>query len=213
DMMMALPALSSGGGEGSGGGGGGGGSGLMGMASKLLGLNSSADLFIGVLKSRTVEDEIVNRFGLLKFYGLRYPEDARAKLEGMTEITADPKTGILSISVENHDPVRATAMAQAYVEDLNQVLASVSDSSAHRERLFIERRREEVKKELDDESREFSEFASSNTAIDIPEQAKAMVTAAADLQAQLITSQSMLSGLQQIYTDDNHRVRELKAQV
>jgi len=214
DMMMALPALSSGGGEGSGGGGGGGGGGgLMGMASKLLGLNSSADLFIGVLKSRTVEDEIVNRFGLLKFYSLRYPDDARAKLEGMTEITADPKTGILSISVENHDPVRATAMAQAYVEDLNQVLASVNDSSAHRERLFIERRREEVKKELDDASKEFSEFASSNTAIDIPEQAKAMVAAAADLQAQLITSQSMLSGLQQIYTDDNHRVRELKAQV
>ena len=80
--MMALPALSSGGGEGSGGGGGGGGAGgLMGMASKLLGLNSSADLFIGVLKSRTVEDEIINRFGLLKFYSLRYPEDARAKLK------------------------------------------------------------------------------------------------------------------------------------
>ena len=101
----------------------------------------------------------------------------------MTEITADPKTGILSISVENHDPVRATAIARAYAEDLNQVLASLNDSSAHRERLFIERRREEVKKELDDASKEFSEFASSNTAIDIPEQTKAMVAAAAHLQA------------------------------
>jgi len=209
EMMMALPALSSaGGGEGAGGT-----SGLMGMASKLLGFNSSADLFTGVLKSRTVEDEVVSRFDLMKFYGLEYPEDGRWKLEHMTEIKSDPKTGILSISVEEHDPVRAASIAQAYVEALNHVLAGVNNSTAHRERLFIEQRRGEVKKELDDAAKEFSEFSSKNAAIDIPEQAKAMVAAAADLQAQLIAAQSTLSGLQQIYTEGNPRIRELKGQV
>ena len=212
DLMMALPALSSGGGEGSGGGGGGTG-GLMGMASKLLGFNSSADLFTGVLKSRSVEDEIVNRFEMIKFYGVRYPEDARYKLEGITEIKVEPKTGILSLAVQDHDPVRAAAIAQAYVETLNNVLATVNNSNAHRERLFIEHRREDIKKELDASAKEFSEFASKNTAIDIPEQAKAMVAAAADLQAQVISAQSSLSGLEQIYTESNPRVREMKAQV
>jgi capsule polysaccharide export protein KpsE/RkpR len=213
DIMMALPALSSGGGERASGGGGGGTGSLMGMASKLLGFNSSADLFTGVLKSRTVEDEIVNRFELMKLYRLRYPEDGRWKLEHMTEIKVEPKTGILSLSVEDQDPARAAAMAQAYVEALNNVLAKVNNSTAHRERLFIEHRREEVKKELDEAAKEFSEFSSKNTAIDIPEQAKAMVAAAADLQAQLIAAQSMLSGLQQIYTENNPRVREMEAQV
>ncbi len=212
DVMMALPALSSGGGEGSGGGGGGSSS-LMGMAGKLLGFNSSADLFTGVLRSRSVEDEIVSRFELIKFYNVRYPEDVRFKLEGATEIKVEPKTGILSLSVEDHDPVRAAAMAQAYVEALNNVLATVNNSTAHRERLFIEHRREEVKKELDESAKEFSEFASKNMAIDIPEQAKAMVGAAADLQAQVIAAQSTLSGLEEIYTESNPRVREMKAQV
>ncbi len=212
DIMMALPALSSGGGEGSGGGGGGTGS-LMGMASKLLGFNSSADLFTGVLRSRTVEDEIVKQFDLLKFYRLPYPEDGRKKLEGITEIKVDPKTGLLSLSVEDHDPVRAAAIAQAYVEVLNNVLATVNNSTAHRERLFIEHRRDEIKNELDESAKEFSEFASKNTAIDIPEQAKAMVAAAADLQAQVIATQSTLSGLEQIYTESNPRVRQMKAQV
>jgi len=211
DLMMALPALSSSGGEG--GAAGGGTNGLMGMASKLLGFNSSSDLFTGVLKSRTVEDDVVNRFELMKFFGLRYPEEGRKKLEGMTEIKADAKSGILSLSVEDRDPVRAAAMAQGYVEALNNVLAKVNSSSTHRERLFIERRREEVKKELDDAAKEFSEFASKNAAIDIPEQAKAMVAAAADLQAQMIAAQSALSGLEQIYTESNPRVRAMKAQI
>jgi capsule polysaccharide export protein KpsE/RkpR len=217
DLMMALPAMSSGGGsESSGGGGvsGGGGTGsLMGLASKLLGVSSSGDLFIGVLRSRTIEDDIIKRFDLMDLYSVKYPEDARKELEDITDIKSDAKTGILSIAVEDKKPWRAAAIAQAYVDELNQVLATVNNSSAHRERIFVEKRREEVKKELDDAAQEFGEFASANTALDIPEQAKAMVAAAADLQGQLITAQSMLSGLQQIYTDDNHRVRELKAQI
>jgi capsule polysaccharide export protein KpsE/RkpR len=213
DLMMALPALTSGeSSEGSSGAGSSGGS-LMGVASKLLGFSSSGDLYIGVLRSRTIGDSLIKRFALMELYSARYPEDARRKLESITEIKTDQKTGILSISVEDKDPRLAAAMAQAYVDELNRVLASVSNSSAHRERLFIETRRNEVKKELDHAAEEFSEFASKNAALDIPEQAKAEVTAAADLQAQFITAQSMLRGLQQVYTDNNSRVRKMKAQV
>jgi capsule polysaccharide export protein KpsE/RkpR len=213
DLMMALPALSSGGSsEGSGGGSSSGGS-LMGVASKLLGFSSSGDLYVGVLRSRTIGDSLIQRFGLMELWEARYPEDARRKLESATEIKTDQKTGILSVSVEDRDPKRAAAMAQAYVDELNRVLATVSNSSAHRERLFIETRRTEVKKQLDQAAQEFSEFASKNTALDIPEQAKAEVTAAADLQAQYIAAQSMLRGLQEVYTDSNSRVRKMKAQV
>jgi uncharacterized protein involved in exopolysaccharide biosynthesis len=149
----------------------------------------------------------------MKLYSARYPEDARAKLESFTEFKQDSKTGILSLSVTDKDPKRAAAMAQAYVEDLNQVLASENSSAAHRERVFVEQRLAQVKQELDASAKNFSQFASANTAIDIPEQAKAMVAAAADLQAQLIAAQSILKGLQQIYTDDNVHVRQIKAQV
>jgi len=211
-LAMSLPSLSTDTTEG-GGGGGGKTSGLMGIASSLLGLNSSGQLFVGVLQSRTIEDDIINNFGLMELYSVRYPEDARKKLEKVTEITVDDKTGILSIAVEDKDPKRAAAMTQAYVEDLNKVLATVNTSAAHRERVFIEKRRAEMKNELDEAAKQFSEFASQNTAIDIPEQAKAMVSAAADLQAQLITTQSILSSLQEIYTDSNPRVRQMKAQV
>ena len=104
-------------------------------------------------------------------------------------------------------------MAKAYTEELNGLLAQVNSSSAHRERMFIEQRLSEVKVDLDSSTKELSQFSSQNAAIDISEQAKAMVSAAADLQAQLVAALSMLKGLQQIYTESNPRVRQLQAQV
>jgi capsule polysaccharide export protein KpsE/RkpR len=208
-LAMALPEVSSG----EGGTGGAAGGSLMGMASRLLGLNTSGDLFIGVLESRTIEDHIIKKFGLMKLYSTKYPEDARKKLEEVTAIKEDSNTGIITLSVEDKSPTRAAAIVSTYIDELNKVLAQVNTSSAHRERIFLEQRLAEVKKQLDSSAKNFSEFASANTAIDIPAQGKAMVEAAADLQAQLIASESMLRGLQQIYTNNNSRVRQMQAQV
>jgi len=209
DMISALPALSSGGDSA----GGGGGSSMMGLANKLLGLNSTGQLIIGVLRSETVEDHLIEQFGLMNLYSEKYPEDARKKLERYSTIREDSQSGIISIVVEDKSPDRAAAMAQAYTEELNQILADVNASGARRERLFIEKRISEVRTHLDASAKEFSVFASQNTAIDIPQQARAMVEAAADLQAQLIAAQSMKRGLQQIYTDNNPRVQQVQGQV
>src|SRR5207237_9259435 len=104
-------------------------------------------------------------------------------------------------------------MAQAYVEELNNLVSQVSTSSARRERLFIEQRLSAVKTDLEDAEKQFSAFASKNTALDIKEQTKAMVESAAILQGQIIATQSELQGLEQIYTDNNVRVRSLRAQL
>src|SRR4029077_19653737 len=61
--------------------------------------------------------------------------------------------------------------------------------------------------------KDFSQFASKNTAIDVKEQGKAMVEAAALLQGQLIAAQSQYEGLREIYTDNNVRVRSVKARI
>src|SRR5207253_2187866 len=57
------------------------------------------------------------------------------------------------------------------------------------------------------------QFSSKNAAIDIKEQGKAMVEGAAILQGQLIAAQSELEGLRQIYTDNNVRVRSVRARI
>jgi uncharacterized protein involved in exopolysaccharide biosynthesis len=92
-------------------------------------------------------------------------------------------------------------------------VAELSTSSARRERIFLEERLQAVTKDLELAEKEFSQFASKNTAIDIKEQGIAMVGAAATLQGQLIAAQSEYEGLRQIYSDNNVRVRTVRARI
>jgi uncharacterized protein involved in exopolysaccharide biosynthesis len=186
---------------------------LGGLAGDLLGSKNSGALFVGVLNSRTVADRLIEQFNLQHLYHDTKLEDARDDLESHSEITEDRKSGILSIAVTDHSPQRAAAMAQAYVTELDRLVSQLSTSSARRERIFLEGRLHEVKADLDVAAKRFSDFASKNTALDIPAQGRAMMEAAATLQGQLIATESELSGLQQIYADSNVRVRSLKARV
>lgn len=104
-------------------------------------------------------------------------------------------------------------MAQAYVDELDHLVVELNTSSAHRERVFLEERLKSVKQDLDSSAKEFSQFASNNAAIDIQEQGKAMVGAAATLQGQLISAQSELEGLRQIYADSHVRVKAVRARI
>jgi capsule polysaccharide export protein KpsE/RkpR len=189
------------------------GAGLGGAASDLLGLKSTSDIFVGILSSRTVQDELIQQFDLKKLYWDRRMEDTRRDLAQHTGISVDRKSQIISITVTDHDPKRAAAMAQAYVEELNRLVAELSTSSARRERMFLEERLKAVNQDLEVAEKEFSQFSSKNTAIDIKEQGKAMVEAAATLQGQYIAAQSELEGLKQTYTDNNVRVRSVRARI
>jgi capsule polysaccharide export protein KpsE/RkpR len=189
------------------------GSGLGMLAGDFLGLKTSGSLFIGILRSETVEERIVDRFDLKTVYGVRQMQAARRMLEENTEISEDRKSGIIVIRVSDHSPQRAKDIAAAYISELDRLVVELNTSAAHRERVFLEERLKTVKQDLDISAREFSRFASENTAIDIKEQGKAMVEAAATLQGHLIAAQSELEGLRQIYADNNTRVRAVRARI
>jgi uncharacterized protein involved in exopolysaccharide biosynthesis len=184
-----------------------------GIASDLLGVKSSGALFVGIVASQTVQDRVIRDFDLQRVYWDSKIEDARKDLAEHTDVSEDRKSGIITIGVTDRDPRRAAGMAHAYVDELDRLVAQVSTSSARRERIFLEERLKTVKSELDTTAKNFSNFASKNTAIDIPAQGKAMVEAAANLQGRLIAAQAELSGLQQIYTNTNVRVRAAEARV
>ncbi len=187
--------------------------GLAGVAGDLLGGNSSGALFISILQSRTVQDRLVQRFDLKRVYWDRLDVDARKDLAERTGISEDRKSGVITISVTDRDPHRATAIAQAYVDELNRLSAELSTSAAHRERVFLEERLQAVKQDLNQAAVDFSQFSSKNTAIDIKEQARAMVEAAAQLQGELIAAESEQKGLEAIYSSTNPRVLAVRARI
>jgi uncharacterized protein involved in exopolysaccharide biosynthesis len=183
------------------------------LAGDLLGMKTTGALFVGVLKSRTALDRIVDRYDLKRVYRERLELKARERLAERTEISEDRKSGIIKLTVTDHNPERAAAIAGSYVDELDTLMAQLTTSSAHRERVFLEQRLAGVKQDLETAEKDFSQFASKNATLDITEQGKAMVLAAATLEGQLIAAQSELEGLRQIYTNSNVRVRSVEARI
>jgi capsule polysaccharide export protein KpsE/RkpR len=183
------------------------------LALSMMGPHNNSALFIDLMQSGSVSSGLIDRFHLLTVYHKRYRVDAAKALARRTRIEQDKKSGVITISVRDTDPARARDMAQAYLDELNILVNRTSRSSAHQERVFIEKRLVEVKNQLSGAQQALSEFSSSHAAIDLKEQARATVESQARAQGELIAAQSQLDSLEQVYGNDNIRVREAEARI
>jgi uncharacterized protein involved in exopolysaccharide biosynthesis len=190
-----------------------GGLGGLGNLAGLLGGRTSSALYIDLLHSRSISDHIIDRFDLQRVYKKRYRIDTVKYLAHHTTMVDDKKSGVITVTFNDTDPRRAQAIAQAYLDELNSLLTHANTSSARREREFIEKRLVNVQAELQAAEKALGQFSSNNVTFDIKEQTHAMVDAAAKLQGELIVGQSELDSLQQIYGEENVRVRAVRARI
>jgi capsule polysaccharide export protein KpsE/RkpR len=192
----------------------GGGLGTLGsLAGGLFSGHSTTALFVDLLRSGTVSAHLIDRFHLQQLYRNRYVVDTAKRLARRTTIADDKKSGVITIAVEDTDPVRARDLAQAYLDELNNLLTRTSSSSARQERIFIEGRLHSVNADLEQAQLALSEFSSKNSTIDLKEQTRGLVDAGARVQGELLVEQSGLQSLRQIYGDGNVRVRETEARI
>lgn len=181
------------------------------LASESLGQYTPGELFISILRSRNVLDGLINRFNLSQYYKTRSMAVTRAMLATDTKIAEDQRSGVITISVTSRSPVLASTLARGYVEELNRVVTENSTSAAHRERVFLEGRVEDIKQKLDESAAKLSQFSTKSGAIDVPSQTRSMVDEGLKLQAELIDGRSQLAALRQTYSEDNVKVRALEA--
>ena len=106
-----------------------------GAASGMPGLKNPNDLYVGMLKSRTVADRVIERFELKQSYDLQSNEKTRKTLEDRTFITSG-KDGLITIEVEDENPARVAKMANAYVEELYKLTKVLAVTEASKRRMF-----------------------------------------------------------------------------
>jgi uncharacterized protein involved in exopolysaccharide biosynthesis len=196
----------------------------------LLGIKTPGAFYVAILRSRTVQDRLIQNFDLQRRYSLlgwlpdrlytwmgkwaRVPVYAvRKKLEGFTDVDEDKKSSVITVAVTDYDNETAARIANAYVEELNRVAAELNTSDAHRERMFLEDRLKSAKQDLDQASLALGQFSSKNSLMNPESQGKTMMDSAARVQGQLIAAESDLMALRQMYSDDHIRVRTAKARI
>jgi capsule polysaccharide export protein KpsE/RkpR len=176
-------------------------------------MRSSNALFIGILSSRTVQDDLINQFDLRRVYGVRDNASARGKLQSRTTLDDDKETRNLKISVTDNDPKRARDLNAAYLAELNKLISQLSTSAARRERIFLEDRLNTVKENLESTEQALSLYSSRNATLSPATQQSAELEAISRVQGELSAREAELKGLGATYEADNVRVRSLQAQV
>jgi tyrosine-protein kinase Etk/Wzc len=159
--------------------------GAAGIGAEVLGIKTPADLYAGLLKSNTVLDRIIDRFKLMELYDKEYRIDARKALLDNIEVNVDKKSNIITISVEDKDPVRAAQMANAFVEELKALTKGLAITEASQRRLFFEEQIKDTKLALIKAEEDLKKFQEKTGAIKVEEQAKAVIEGIATLRAQI----------------------------
>jgi len=193
---------------------GGGISSLLGQAGGLAGLaagglGGGSDLYLGILRSRSVADAVIQRPELFDQYKGQTLEAARSNLEAAVKIQAG-KDGIISITASDVDPKRSALLANALVEELGKTTIRLNLSKAGTEREFLENRLDLVKKDLKAAEDDLKTFAQNNKIVQVDSQAKASIEGVARLNAELANKEVQLAVLSSRQTEHSPDVKALQ---
>lgn len=181
-------------------------------AAGLLSTTPMTDTMIGVLKSRLVRGQVVDRFGLQTVYRSKTREHAIRELDDHLIVDTTPE-GFIEVRVEDRDKERAAEMANAFMELLDDYNRRTSVEKATRTREFVEGALDENGVRLAEAARALREFQERYKAIDLTEQTRVTVEAIAALQSERTTLEIERGVLEDFSRPDQMRMRQIEAEI
>ncbi|MGA9165456.1 MAG: Wzz/FepE/Etk N-terminal domain-containing protein [Thiobacillus sp.] len=174
------------------------------------GMKSPAELYIGLLKSRTVADRLIDRFGMMKMPNVETREDARDVLAKVSGIGVG-KDGLITIAVISSIPNLSAAVANAYVEELFSLTSRLAVTEAQQRRQFLEKEVAKVK-----ESLVRAEIALGGVGVGedlLKFNPMAMGEGLATLKAQVMAKEVQLSSMRGVFTEDSPNFRQIQREL
>jgi uncharacterized protein involved in exopolysaccharide biosynthesis len=156
-----------------------------------------------MLKSRTVEDAMIQHFGLMQEYRKKYLSDARETFEKRITVDGTSKDGLIHISVEARDPGRAAELANGYVDQFRIQSQHLAITEASQRRLFFEHELEQAKDNLANAEEALKSTEQTTGLIQVDSQARALIGSATSLSAAIAAKEVEIEGMQTYATGEN----------
>jgi tyrosine-protein kinase Etk/Wzc len=186
--------------------------GSLGAIGGLAGLKSPGDVYLGILGSRTIADELIQRFDLQKVYKTKKLSSAEKTLKSNSKFVSGKDT-LVTISVSDHDPKRAAALANGYLDVLHEQNGRLALTEASQRRLFFEQQLEREKDSLANAEVELKKTQEQTGLIMPGGQAQVEIEAIAQIRAQITSRQVELAALKQSSTEQNPAVIRLQTEI
>lgn len=175
-------------------------------------LKNPGDMYVGMLKSRSIAEHIVSEFDLKAVYKSKLVDDACRKLAQRSHF-ASGMDSLIKVTVEDRNPQRAAAIANSYVKRLHGLISQLALTEAAQQRMFFEKQVEKERLELARAETNLKRAIQRTGIIQHDDQTKAVVQAIGDLRAQVILRETTLNGLKAGATDDNPAVIRLRSEL
>jgi tyrosine-protein kinase Etk/Wzc len=185
---------------------------LGGGASASLGLKTPADMYIGILQSRTIADEIISHFKLKETYKTKRMQDTRAALKAHTTVESG-KDGLIQISVVDHDSQRASDLANAFVTALYSMNSNLAITEAAQRRVFFDQQLDGEKKALTTAEEDLRTTQQKTGLIQLSSQALMTIQTIGQLRAQIASREVELQSLRAFAADQNPDVTRVKSEI
>lgn len=176
--------------------------GLAGGAGAALGLKSPNDIYVSIIKSRSVADKMIRQFDLQKRYGTKNRDETIAALAGVVDVTSG-KDGLIAIKVDDEDPEFAAKMANAFVEAFREVSGGLAVTNAAQRRLFYQQQLELTKHALMKAETDLASVQAKTGILELGAQGKATMEAVAGLRANIAAKTVELTAMRQAMTVQN----------
>jgi len=176
-------------------------------------LKNPNDIFVGMLKSQTVEDAMIQHFGLMQEYHQKFLSDTRKELEHYATIDGSGRDSLIHISIEDRDPRRAADLANGYVEQFRQLSQHLAITEAQQRRQFFEDQLKQANKNLADAEQALQETEQKTGLIQLPGQTQALIQSAAALRAQIAAKEVQIQGMQTYATGQNAQLVEAQQEL
>ena len=187
--------------------------GVPGFAADALGIKTPGDLVVGIVKSRTIMDILIDKFDLQTRYETENMDFTRIALSESTSAVADAKTSLVSISIEDKDPAFAAQVANAYVEELQNFIQKLAISDASQQRLFLEQQVKETQVNLLKAENELTEYQKKTGILNAGQQASSLMSAIATFRARISAKEVELQAAETFASPNNPRIQKLRAEV
>jgi tyrosine-protein kinase Etk/Wzc len=167
---------------------------------------SPSGLYLGMLKSRSVADALIERFKLMAVFEQKTYIATRKILEGAVTMTAG-KEGMISIEYDDRDPKMAADIANGYVDALDGLVRRIAVTESSRRRLFFEGELKKTQNALDNAELAMKALQEKTGVISMEGQSASILAAEAGLRAQIASKEIELSAMRGFATPQNPDVR------
>lgn len=186
---------------------------VSGMASGMLGMKNINDMYVSMLKSRSVEDAVIQHYGLQSEYKKTYLAETRRALEKHTKIDGSTKDGLIRLNFWDRNPDRASEIANGYINQFRDLSQHLAITEASQRRVIFQAQLDKTKTDLENADEALKRTQLSTGMVQVDGQARAMIDSAAHLRAQIVAKEVQIEAMRSYAGDENPALTQAQTEL